>query len=109
MFEVELTDVAEADIENSYLWWSTNRSANEATRWYAEACRVIATLRVMPERCSPATESKLSIVGVRQLSFGIGKRPTHRIVFVIDGARVVVLRVRHHAEGWLSLSDLPIT
>jgi hypothetical protein len=35
---------------------------------------------------------------VRQLNFGIGRKPTHRIVYTIRPREVVILRVRHLAQ-----------
>jgi hypothetical protein len=56
-----------------------------------------------------AIESDLLADGIRQLNFGIGRRPTHRILFAIDGLSVVVLRVRHASQDALSGDDLGTT
>jgi len=106
MFVIQLTDLAEADIERAFIWWAKNRSLTEAKTWYKEVYRAIETLRVLPERCAVVTETKLSISGARQIAFGIGTRPTHRIIFVIKGGEVVILRIRHHAQDSLELEDL---
>jgi len=53
-----------------------------------------------------ALESDLLAQGIRQLNFGLGCSPTHRIVFAIDGSTVAVLRVRHASQSALSLDEL---
>jgi plasmid stabilization system protein ParE len=44
---------------------------------------------------------------LKQLLFGIGRRATHRVVFIIENNQVTVLRVRHSAQDALTLEDLP--
>ena len=106
MFQIKITEPAEADIDQAFVWWSENRSAEQAVRWYQEIKLAIATLRRMPERCPVVPETKLSAVGVRQLLFGVGLHPTHRIIFVIESDKVVILRVRHHAQDTLGQGAL---
>ena len=100
MPKVAITEPARADIQEVYDWWSDNRSAVQAAEWYESIFEAIATLQDMPERCPHVPEAGLSRVGVRQLLFGIGSRPTHRIVFHfdIDTDVVTILRVRHHGQ-----------
>jgi len=106
MHRVIITGPAKRDIQGAYDWWAENRSAEQAERWYIGIYDAIQSLRNMPERCSPATETDLLAQGIRQLLFGLGRRATHRIVFTIDGNTVVVLRVRHTSQDALSLNDL---
>lgn len=107
MFKIKITEPAAADIEQLFSWWSENRSSEQAKRWYREIKLAIAGLKRMPERCPAVPEAKLSAAGVRQLLFGIGPYPTHRIVFVVESDQVVViLRVRHYAQDVLGPSDL---
>ena len=44
--------------------------------------------------------------GMRQLLFGIGRRPTHRIVFTICDEVITVLRIRHSSQDVLESDDL---
>ena len=103
MGKIQITTPAQSDIQESYDWWSENRSAAQAAEWYEGIFDAIATLASMPERCPHVPEDDLSRSGVRQLLFGIGKHPTHRIVFHFDpdSDLVTVLRVRHHAQDTL--------
>lgn len=101
MFEVLITDLAESEIFEAYRWWSENRSEEEAERWYESIYPAIHSLQNMPRRCALAADS-LTLPGeVRQLLFGIGRRPTHRILFEIEGDQVTILRVRHVAQDAL--------
>jgi hypothetical protein len=43
---------------------------------------------------------------VRQLLYGIGRKPTHRAVFEVRGDTVYVLAVRHLAQDDLSADEL---
>lgn len=103
MAKIEITEPAKADIQEAYDWWSENRSAIQAAEWYERIFEAIATLQNMPERCPNVPEAGLSRVGVRQLLFGIGYRPTHRVVFHfdLDADTVTILRVRHHGQDEL--------
>ena len=106
MLRVQITGPAMSDIEQAFDWWSTNRSAEEAVVWYEEITKAIATLERMPQRCPLVPETALSITGVRQLLFGVGPHPTHRIIFGIQQDLVSVLRVRHHAQDDLGPGEL---
>ena len=103
MTQIRITEPAKADIQQSYEWWAKNRSTEQAAEWYERVFEAIATLRSMPERCPRVPETELSTAGVRQLLFGIGSRPTHRIVFHFDSEAdiLTILRVRHHGQDEL--------
>jgi plasmid stabilization system protein ParE len=106
MHRVIITGPAKRDIQDAYDWRAENRSGDQADRWYVGIYDAIKSLCQMPERWSPATETDLLPQGIRQLHFGLGRRPTHRVVFAIDGNTVVVLRVRHTSQDALTLDDL---
>lgn len=97
MFQIRITDAAESDIQNIFEWWRDHRSPEQAARWYESIFPAITTLEQMPNRCSIAREDDLYEGELRQLHFGVGRRPTHRIVFAVEEDVVVVLRVLHHA------------
>jgi plasmid stabilization system protein ParE len=107
MTQLVVTEPADRDIQEAFEWWRDHRSSEEAARWYDQIVRAIETLREAPERCPLARESELHPKGLRELHFGVSRRPTHRIVFTIDGDTVIVLRVRHSARRDLTLDDLP--
>ena len=106
MHPLQITEPAERDIRSAYDWWSRNRSAEQAERWYNNIYQAIETLRSKPSRCPHAPESNLHPSGLRQLLFGIGKHPTHRIIFTIEEDTVTIIRVRHTSQQDLEVGDL---
>jgi hypothetical protein len=60
----------------------------------------------MPLRCPRAFEADSLGQEIRQLDFGLGKHPTHRIVSTVADDVVTILRVRHVAQDALSERDL---
>jgi plasmid stabilization system protein ParE len=106
MANVILTGPAKRDIQAAYDWWKENRSAEQADRWYKGILAATQSLRNRPERCSLAAENDLLAQDIRQHLFGLGRRPSHRIVFAIDANTVVVFRVRHTSQDALTLDDL---
>lgn len=101
MFDLVITATAESDIEAAYTWWRDNRSAQQAARWLDSIYPAIERLCENPRLCSVAAEQEQFDGELRQLLFGIGRHPTHRVVFSISGSRVEVLRVRHVAQATL--------
>ena len=53
-----------------------------------------------------ATERALRKAGIQQLSFGLGKRVTHRVIDAVDGNAVVIFRVRAYKQDEIALDDL---
>jgi plasmid stabilization system protein ParE len=108
MYRVEITEVAEADIQSQFDWWRLNRSPEQANRWYREIWTAIRSLRSSAKRCPTSKESELHPAGLRELSFGLGRRPTHRIVFAIEKQDTVrIFRIRHTSQRDLEAEDLP--
>ncbi|MDZ4658413.1 MAG: type II toxin-antitoxin system RelE/ParE family toxin [Bythopirellula sp.] len=105
-FDVHISEPAENDIGTAYRWWRDNRSAEQANRWFHEIHNAVATLSTMPLRCPRCEEEDLQEAGIRQLLFGIGRRPTHRIIFEIADNRVNILRVRHVAQKPLEIDEI---
>jgi plasmid stabilization system protein ParE len=93
-------------MEAAYNWWADHRSKLQADRWYSGLAKSIAGLSDNPERHGRSRECDLFPYEIRDLLFGLGPRPTHRAVFTIRGAEVVVLTVRHVAQRDLSPDDI---
>lgn len=106
MAKVILSGPAKRDIRAAFEWWKENRSAEQADRWFRGILDAARSLRTNPERCAVAVESDLLPQGIRQLLYGLGARPTHRLVYTIDGSKVVVLRVRHASQDTPGRDDL---
>jgi plasmid stabilization system protein ParE len=106
MYQVEITEPAKQDIRSSFKWWRDNRSTVQADRWYRAIHRSITSLRKMPERCGQPSEADLLDGDMRQLLFGIGRRPTHRIIFTVGDKVITILRIRHSSQDALDSDDL---
>lgn len=72
MFTVQITDLAQSDIQEAFDWWAKNRSPSQAIHWYEQIVISIGTLAEMPERCPLVAEADLARHGIRQLLFGLG-------------------------------------
>ena len=106
-YRVLFTRRAERELEGAADWWAANRSPTQAARWYAGFSEAIASLSRKPERCPLASENGRFPFEIRELYFGLGSRPTHRAVFTIRPDMVLVLTIRHAAQGELTEEDLP--
>lgn len=102
-FQVEITPIAEAQIEQAYRWY---REFNpDADRWFRGLMNAIATLQEKPQRCAKAIENEIFPQQVRQLLYGKAKN-LYRVLFTIRDATVYVLYVRHSAQAPLTSNDI---
>lgn len=103
MLSVVITGPAKRDVEEAREWWAENRTAEQAARWYLAAFATMELLATFSGRFPLARERSLQQRDVRQVTFGLGRRPSHRILYAVRGEHVVVYRVR---SGWQAdLSD----
>ncbi len=98
-YEVLITSRAQQEAQANHDWWAENRSREQAARWYDEFMKATQALEQNPERFVLAPENGRFPYEVRQLNFGIGRKPTHRIVYTVRAHDVVVLRVRHLSQS----------
>lgn len=103
-FQVELTSVAEIQIEQSYQWYR-DHNPKFADLWFRGLMNTIATLQEKPQRCTLAVEHEIFPEEVRQLLFGKSKN-IYRVLFTIRDTTVYVLYVRHSAQAPLTLDEL---
>ncbi len=103
-FQVELTPIAELQIEQAYQWYR-DRNPEFADRWFRSVMNRISTLQVQPRRWALAVEHEIFPGEVRQLLHGQA-RNIYRILFTIREMRVIVLYVRHSAQAPLTEEDL---
>ena len=101
-----ITEQAEREMQSAFNWWAEHRSKRQADRWYAGLAKAIADLSENPERNSQSRERDRFAYAIRDVLFGLGRRPTHRAVFTIRGEEVVVLTVRHVAQRDFSPDDI---
>ena len=106
MLRVVITAPAERDMQEQHDWWAQNRSTTQAARWHRAFSQAIRSLSARPTRCGLAQENRRWPFEVRQLVFGLGRRPTHRALFRIVGDQVVILRTRHLAQAELDVDDI---
>jgi len=92
-------------LENNAQWWAENRSREQAERWYAGFVRSLKSLAESPGRYPLAAENAEFLFEVRELRYGLGKRPTHRALFTIRPDMVYVLLIRHLAQRDVSPGD----
>lgn len=62
-----------------------------------------------PLRYPLAWENQFSPEDVRELLFGLGRRPTHRALFVVRSELVYVFAIRHVAQEPLDPESLDVT
>jgi plasmid stabilization system protein ParE len=104
IFQVEITSIAEAQIEVAYRWYR-ERNPEFSDRWFRELMNAIATLQDKPQRCTLAVEHKIFPEEVRQLLHGKSKN-VYRVLFTIRDMTVYVLYIRHSAQAPMTVDDL---
>jgi plasmid stabilization system protein ParE len=82
-YDVLITARAEQEAQDAHDWWAENRSPEQAARWYDEFLKAAGSLERNPERYALAAENGRFPYEVRQLNFGVGLKPTHRLVYTI--------------------------
>jgi plasmid stabilization system protein ParE len=87
------------------LWWSENRSVEQAFHWLAGFERALASLSDHPERCVVARQSDAFEVTIREHHYGLRNNASHRAVFEIRSDEVIVHSVRHLAQRDLTPVD----
>lgn len=103
-FRIELGQEARRDLW-SYYQSASQHSLPDAIRWMERFESAISTLSERPERCSLSRESRRMKVDLRDFLFG--RRPSvYRVVFVIDGDTVRVLRICRSQKGTLTVDDI---
>ncbi len=103
-FQVEITPIAEAQIEQAYRWYR-ERNPEFADRWFRGLMNAIATLQEKPQRCVLAVEHEIFPEQVRQLLYGKSKN-IYRVLFMVREQTVYILYVRHSAQAPMTVDDL---
>jgi plasmid stabilization system protein ParE len=105
-YRVIVADRVAQELEATARWWGDHHSPEQAERWYSGFIVAIDSLQFEPERYPHAREEVRFAVELRQLNYGLGKHPTHRAVFTIQGSDVTFLAMRHLAQRELTQDDL---
>ena len=103
--EVVLTRHAEQQLYEATAWYQ-QEAPQFADAWFNGFVAAIAALEEFPLRCGLAPESESFPFELRQLLYGLGRRYTHRALFVVHPHRVVVHAIRHLSQRELTADDL---
>ena len=106
IYRVTILPRAKRQLLEQTLWWSENRSAEQAFGWLEGFEQALASLADHPERCSIARESDAFEHIVRELHYGLRNKATHRAVFEIRNDEVIVHCVRHLAQRDLTPEEI---
>lgn len=99
-YKVEITRAAENELEKAYCFISNDSPVN-AVRWREKFYELTRALSRFPKRCGLALENEFLNFEVRQQLHG-----SYRILFTINGQRVIVLHVRHAARRRVSADTI---
>ncbi len=105
-YRVIIVPRAKQQLAQIALWWSGNRSAEQALKWLEHSETSLQSLSSNPERCRLARENEDFDQELRELYFGSGKKFTHRAIFEIRDSDVIVYTIRHLAQADLTSDDL---
>ncbi|MEZ6147605.1 MAG: type II toxin-antitoxin system RelE/ParE family toxin [Planctomycetaceae bacterium] len=105
-YTVVMTPQASHELEGMADWWAENRFREQAGRWYTGISDEIDRLSENPQRWALSKESDDFPFELRELHFGLGRRPTHRALFTIAEEFVVILTIRHTARDSLTRDDI---
>jgi len=104
-YRVEISSVAEAEADRTFLRLSQFTSPAQASQWYSGLLIAIESLSVMPKRCPLARENEHFSQEIRQLLYGRG-RNLYRILFTIleteEISIVRILHIRHSSQETIS-------
>jgi len=86
--------------------WIADRSPQGADSWLAAYEQILERLAYYPLAYGPAFEAKSLKRDLRQAFFRTRQGNRYRLVFLVDGDSVTVLRVRGQGEIELAEDDL---
>ncbi len=96
-YRVLLTDRAANQLDAAYHWYQ-DHAAHAVTRWYRGLRDAIRGLSEQPDRFPLARESETFPYPLREMPYGVGRRKTHRVLFVVRPSSVVIYAIRHVAQ-----------
>lgn len=107
-YYVQITSHASQQLAETALWWAENSNVDQALKWLEGFETAIASLAHSALQHSASRENDLYDLPytVRQLLYGVGRKPTHRAVYEIRGGTVYVVAIRHLAQNDLERCDL---
>lgn len=103
-YEVFLSDEATRLLDLGYQWYYAE-SKQTASKWYNGFLDAINGLAKNPYQHGLARENDAFPVELRELLYGVGRRTTHRALYVIRPGKVVVYSIRHVAQRDVTPED----
>ena len=103
-FHLIVTEQAEEDLIRIGDWIA-ERSPDGAARWLEAARKTIRSLREGARGCSLAPENEFVSQEVRSTVFKTRRGRYYRIVFIINGDRVIVTHIRGPGQADVSPED----
>jgi plasmid stabilization system protein ParE len=100
-----ITRRAKQDRDRAFEWYRANFSHEFAGHWYNGIALAIGSLQISPMQCHKAHENDQFPFDLYELLYG-SRRNKHRILFRVEGNRVVILHIRHSAQVDLLEGDL---
>lgn len=104
-YRVVLTRAAQDDVLQQLDYIREHWSETIALRWKASIAKACETFSEHPARCPVADEAIDLSLPIRELLHG-RRKSTHRILFLIRGQDVFVLRIWHASRDRLTPADL---
>jgi plasmid stabilization system protein ParE len=104
-FRVHILRRAEVDVDTIYLWIA-KRAAGGAAHWYQAFLVAAASLRIQPTRNALAPEAAAVGRDIRQLLFKTRRGRKYRLLYLVDGNDVKILRVRGPGEPPVTHEDV---
>jgi plasmid stabilization system protein ParE len=108
-YHVEVSSEADQILRECAQWYR-DRSGSQAVaeKWYNGFLDVLESLQNDPERHPFAPENGEFPYEIRELTYGSGRRKTHRAIFRIwEEARIVeIMTIRHSAQRRIKPGDL---
>jgi plasmid stabilization system protein ParE len=105
-YRVTILPRAKHQLLEQTLWWSENRSREQAYLWLEGFEKALASLSNNPERCNVARENDAFEITIRELHYGLRHKTTHRAIFNLRNDEVIVYSIRHLAQRDLAPDDL---
>ncbi|MBL9142238.1 MAG: type II toxin-antitoxin system RelE/ParE family toxin [Verrucomicrobiaceae bacterium] len=104
-YEIEYTRNALREAEE-VIRWIRERAPRAADKWRDDLIAKVESLASRPLSHRLAPESERFARKIRQVLFH-KRRGQYRILFTVDGQRVVILSIRHCFRRPLEVDDLP--
>jgi plasmid stabilization system protein ParE len=105
-YRIIVTARANQELLEDAIWWAEHRDSDQANHWLDGFQVALRALAQTADK-QPMAEEYGELPGeLRQMPYGLGRKPTHRAVFEIRGQEVIVHAIRHLARKDLTAEDL---